>query len=407
MAQKPAGYRALLALPVPRRLALASIPADFADWLDYAAIIALLVFAWGEGPWVLALFAFCLTLPYVLVGPLLAVVVDRTPLPRILVLSNLGRGMATLALMFAGHTAIVLALVFVRACIDSAFTPARQAAIQASTPPELFGAANGLHQAINQTSKIAGPALGGLLLAVMPAQSVFGFNAVLSLLAAVLVLGLNLPMKPPRQAADFRTELLAGAAEFGRSRLLLAALVFSSVAYFSFFLYDALIALLTEDFGLGATAFGIGIAASGGGGLIGALVAGRVAARHPLPTMICAALFSGLVTTGLALVALQGYDLPILPYFIVLGLMGGSTAFMLVPYRTIVQAATPPERIARVFAAGEAVITAVMLSAPFIGSFIAATYGTAAAFLAGGGLLVLLGLVSAVMSSVGARRKSG
>lgn len=404
---QPAGYRALLALPVPRRLALASIPADFADWLDYAAIIALLVFAWGEGPWVLALFAFCLTLPYVVVGPLLAMVVDRTPLPRILVLSNLGRGLATLALMFAGHTAIVLALVFVRACIDSAFTPARQAAIQASTPPELFAAANGLHQAINQTSKIAGPALGGLLLAVMPAQSVFGFNAILSLLAVALVFGLKLPPKPARTAGKFRDELLAGAAEFGRNRLLLAALVFSSVAYFSFFLYDALIALLTEDFGLGATAFGIGLAASGGGGLIGALLAGRVAAHHPLPTMIGAALFSGVVTVGVALVALQGYDLPALPYFVALALMGGSTAFMLVPYRTIVQAATPPERIARVFAAGEAVIMAVMLSAPFIGSFIAATYGTATAFLAGGALLVLLGLVSSLINALGSRRKTG
>lgn len=63
------GYRGLLPLPVPRRLAMASIPADFVDWLDYAAIIALLVFAWGEGPFVLALFAFCLTLPHVAVVP--------------------------------------------------------------------------------------------------------------------------------------------------------------------------------------------------------------------------------------------------------------------------------------------------------------------------------------------------
>ncbi|MDB5535712.1 MAG: putative NreB protein, partial [Devosia sp.] len=39
---KPVSYRALLALRVPRRLALASIPADFADWLDYAAVVALL-----------------------------------------------------------------------------------------------------------------------------------------------------------------------------------------------------------------------------------------------------------------------------------------------------------------------------------------------------------------------------
>lgn len=394
---KPPGYGALLALPVPRRLALASVPADFADWLDYAAIIALLVFAWGEGPFVLALFAFCLTLPYVIIGPMLAVVVDRAPLARILVLSNLGRGLATLALMFAPDTAIVLAIVFVRASIDSAFTPARQAAIQTSTPPELLSSANGLHQAINQTSKIAGPALGGLLLAVMPAQGVFGLNAVLSLVAAALVFGIALPTKPPSEAADFRTELLAGAAEFGRSRLLLTALVFSAVAFFAVFLYDALIALLAEDFGLGATAFGFGIAASGGGGLIGALVAGRIAASHPVVSMVASAVISGVVTILVALAAIQGYDLPAIPYFLILALMGGTFAFMLVPYRTIVQTETPPDRIARVFAAGEAVITAVMLSAPFIGSAIAATHGTGAAFLCGGILLTTLGLAGGLM----------
>jgi predicted MFS family arabinose efflux permease len=401
---KPSGYRSLLAMPVPRRLALASIPADFADWLDYAAIVALLVFAWGEGPFVLALFAFCLTLPYVAVGPLLAVLVDRAPLARVLVVSNLGRGLATLALVFAGHTAIVLAIVFVRACIDSAFTPARQAAIQASTPPDLLASANGLHQAINQTSKIAGPAVGGLLLAVMPAQSVFGLNAVLSLIATALVFGIALPPKPQSEGTDFRSELLAGVSEFRRSRLLLVALVFSAVAFFAVFLYDALIALLAEDFGLGVTAFGFGIAASGGGGLIGALLAGSLATRHPVSSMIVSALFSGTVTMLVSLAALQGYDMPAIPYFIILALMGGSFAFMLVPYRTIVQTETPPDRIARVFAAGEAVTTAVMLSAPFIGSAIAAAFGTGMAFLAGGALLFTLGAVSAVVTLVGKSR---
>lgn len=395
---RPDGYKSLLAMPVPRRLALASIPADFADWLDYAAIIALLVFAWGEGPWILALFALCLTLPYVAVGPLLAVVVDRTPLTRVLVISNLGRGLATLALVFAGNTFAVLAIVFVRACIDSAFTPARQAAIQASTPPNLLASANGVHQAINQTSKIAGPALGGLLLAFMPAQTVFGFNAVLSLIATALVLGLVLPPKPVREKSDFRTEVFAGIAEFRRSQLLLGALVFSAVAYFSFFLYDALIALLTDDFGLGATAFGIGIAASGGGGLVGALLAGRVAAKHPLATMIAAAIVSGTGTILVGGAAMAALAMPAVVFFAALALMGGSTAFMLVPYRTIVQAETPPDRIARVFAAGEAVIMAVMLSAPFIGSAIASAFGTGAAFLCGGILLVLLGGASAVVA---------
>jgi MFS family permease len=390
------GYRALLALRVPRRLALASIPADFADWLDYAAIVALLVFAWGEGPFVLALFAFALTLPYVAIGPLLAMVVDRTPLARVLVLSNLGRGLTTLALVFAPGTAVVLILVFVRAAIDSAFTPARQAAIQASTPPELLATANGLHQAINQTSKIVGPAVGGLLLALVPAQAVFGINAVLSIIAALILIGLGLPRREPRPQADFRTELTAGAAEFRRNRLLLMALVFSAVAFFSVFLYDALIALLTEDFGLGVTAFGFGIAVSGAGGLIGALVAGRLASAHPISSMVWSAVFSGAVTILVALAAILDFAMPAALYFLALALMGGAFAFMLVPYRTIVQAEAPPDRIARVFAAGEAVITAVMLSAPFIGSIIANAYGTGAAFLCGGILLVALGFAGAL-----------
>lgn len=394
------GYASLLRLPVPRRLAFASVPADFADWLDYAAVIALLVFAWGEGPFVLALFAFVLTLPYVAVGPLLAVYVDRTPLARVLVLSNIGRALTTLALVVAPSTAAVLGLVFLRACVDSAFGPARQAAIQASTPPEMLGTANGLHHAINQTSKIAGPAMGGLLLALIPAQAVFGINAVLSLLAAALVWGIALPARPKPETeapTKFFADLLAGVAEFRRSRLLLAALVFSSVAYFAFFLYDALIALLTQEFGLGATAFGISIAASGGGGLLGALLSGRLAARWPMPTMIWAAIFSGLVTLALALAAIVGYALPELLFYAVMALAGGSTAFMLVPYRTIVQREAPPDRIARVFAAGEAIIMAVMLSAPFIGSAIAAAYGTPVAFAAGSAMLIALGLASSLV----------
>ncbi|HTN60732.1 MAG TPA: MFS transporter [Devosia sp.] len=389
------GYRALLGLPLPRRLALASIPADFADWFDYAAVVALLVFAWGEGPFVLALFGVALSLPYVAIGPLLAVYVDRTPLGRVLVLSNLGRGLTTLALVFAGSTQLVLALVFVRSSIDSAFTPARQAAIQSSTPPELLGSANGLHQAINQTSKIAGPALGGLLLTVMPAQSVFGINAMLSLVAALSLIRLGLPPRAARTPSDFRTAMTAGAAEFRRNRLLLLALVFSAIAYFALFLYDALLALLAQDFGFDATAFGIGIAASGAGGLIGALVAGRFTS-HPILSMAGSAVVSGCVTIALALAAIAGLAIPVWVYFLALAAMGGSTAFMLVPYRTIVQTQTPPDRIARVFAAGEAITTAVMLSAPFIGSLIATAYGTGAAFLSGGALVLLLGVVTAV-----------
>ncbi|KFL30777.1 hypothetical protein JP75_12305 [Devosia riboflavina] len=391
-----ASYGSLLRLPIPQRLALASIPADFADWLDYAAVVALVVFAWGEGPFALAMFALALSLPYVLVGPFVAVVVDRVPIRTVLVVSNLGRGLATLGFAFAGDTAVLLALVFLRGCIDSAFTPARQAAIQASTPEELRGVANGLHQAINQTSKIAGPALGGVLLAVWSAQNIFMLNAALSLLAALIALGVTLPPRPvsDEEKGKFFTESLKGISEFRRSHRLMIALIFSACAYFAFFLYDALIALLAEGFGFGATAFGLSISASGFGGLVGALGAGSMAGKRPMLAMSLAAVISGVTTCAIALSAQMGWSIQLPAFLLVLCFMGGATAFMLVPYRTIVQAEAPPDRIARVFAAGEAVITLTMLSAPLIGSFIASQWGTPVAFLAGGAVLVLLGAVT-------------
>lgn len=392
-----AGYRGLLALPVPRKLALASLPADFADWLDYAAVVALLVYVNGEGPLVLAAFGIALGLPYVLVGPFIALWVDRTPLKRVLVLANLGRAIATLSLLFAGSSVAVLLLVFLRGCVDAAFTPARQSAIQATTPPELLSVANGVHQAINQTSKIVGPALGGLLLAVMPAQNIFAINGLLSLSATLIALTLTLPPRDHdagRAPETLWTKLTAGIDEFGRNRLLLVALIFSACAYFSFFLYDTLNALLGQGFGLTASDFGFSIAASGIGGLVGALAAGRLAENHPLTAMAGAALFNGVATTSIAAAAMAGLVVPPLAFFGVMALLGGSASFMLVPYRTIVQRTAPPDRIARVFSAGEAVTMIVMLCAPFIGSAIAARFGPPAAFVAGGMVCFILGVAT-------------
>ena len=399
-----ASYRELMRIPAARRLALAAIPADFSDWLDYAAVVALLVFVWREGPLTLAIFAFCLTLPYVVVGPLVAVVVDRVPLRPVLVLSNVGRALATLALMFAPGPVAILIVVFLRACIDSAFGPARQAAIQATTPVELLARANGFHHAINQTAKIAGPALGGLLLTMMPVQAVMGLNVVLSLSAAALVLGVTLPARSAGDTAvqpSFRDAFLSGIVEFRQARLA-AALVFSAFAYFCFFLYDALIAVLTQDLRLGVALFGLGISASGAGGIVGALVAGWISAERAIRSMAGAAVLTGIVASLFGIAWFGGWQLVPPLSLLGLALLGGSTAFMLVPYRTIVQTHAPHDRVARVFAAGDAVTMAVMLSAPFIGSAIAELHGVGAAFVAGGVLIEGLGLISLLVSLLNA-----
>jgi hypothetical protein len=77
---------------------------------------------------------------------------------------------------------------------------------------------------------------------------------------------------------------------------------------------------------------------------------------------------------------------------VAMGVMGGTTVFMMIPYRAVLQRETPPDRIARVVAAGEAIIIIALMTAPFLGSALASALGIGAPFLVAGVLVTLLGI---------------
>ena len=57
----------------------------------------------------------------------------------------------------------------------------------------------------------------------------------------------------------------------------------------------------------------------------------------------------------LALAAIASLAIPFWAFVVAMSVMGGTTVFMMIPYRAALQRETPPDRIARVVAAGEAV----------------------------------------------------
>ncbi|MCF1744434.1 MFS transporter [Paradevosia shaoguanensis] len=378
-----------------RWLLACSVPADLADWLDYVAILSLLVFVWGEGPLVLAGFAICLAAPYALIGPWLAVWVDRGEPGRAMFLANLGRAATTALILVAPNVVAVLAIVLLRSAVDSLFAPARQSMIQRVTSDADLGTVNGLHHAINQTAKVVGPGLGGLLLAVMPFNWVIGTNAILSLLAALACLPLVGSALPSLQTKDEQgAGVIEGFAVFTRDRLLLLALLFAAGAFFAFFLYDSQLALVAVLFGLGQGGFALSVASSGAGGVVGALLAGRLAGQRPMPVMILAAMVSGLTTMAVSVWAMLGLPMGLAPFLLILAAIGGTTAMMMVPFRVLMQRRVPQAVMARASATSEAVITAVMLAAPLLGGAISAQWGVAVAMCLGGVLVVLLALAT-------------
>jgi MFS family permease len=389
-----AGYRALLADPAQRRLLLGSAPADFADWLDYIALTAVIVYVWHHGPFELALLAIAFTLPYATIAPFLAAWVDRTDLKRVLVASNVLRAVATFGMAVAPNVWVLLALVMLRSVADSAFNPARQAALQAITPEPQLTAANALHAGLGQTAKVIGPAMGGGLMIVLPIQGVFVVNGILSALAVLGFALVTIPARPPvvEEHRTIWSQFSAGFVEFRKSRLMFAVLAFVAAAHFTFFIYDTQIALLADNLGYSATELGLTLTASGVGGVVAAAIAPWFDSVRPMVRMAISALISGPVTIALAIAAILGADIDFWAFMAVMAIMGGTTVFMMVPYRTVIQRETPPDRIARVVAAGEAVMIAALMTAPFIGSAITSVAGVGAPFLIGGALITVIGI---------------
>lgn len=392
---------ATLKHPQLRRLIAASLPADLADWLDYVAIVALLAYQWQQGPWALALFGIALGAPYIFIGPIAGLLVDRADLRTVLICTNIGRALTTLALIFAANTGVVLVLVLARAAIDSAFSPARQAAIQALTDDSNRDAANGLAHAINQGSKVVGPALGGALLIVFTPQWIFAINASLSLIAAFILFGIILPKKQTREQSQerFFIEVTAGFVEFGRNPRLLLAVIFMALSLFALFLYDTFIVLLTQAFGFAASTYGLSVAAAGLGGLLGALliVRFRFGDNH-LRTMAVSAGMGGIISLALGGLALMAIQLNVIVFLTAFLLLGLSTAFVQVPFRSLLQREASPEKMARVSATAEAISVIALLTAPLLGAVLANQFGISWPFIAGGILLVLASLWGVIVS---------
>lgn len=378
-----------------RKLLIAQVPADFADWLDFVAIGALLAFNWQVDTFVFALLAVALGLPYLIVGPFAGGLVDRTDTRRVLILSNFGRGIMTALFFFAPGWPALLSFVLLRSAVDSFFTPAKQSAIQALVGPDSRTKANSASHAINQASKVVAPSLGGTLLIWYTPSAVFLVNAGISLFAAALLFGLN-PIPSRRRSADgqagnMRASLRGGAKLIAGDRVLRAAISMMAAGYFAMFFYDTLIAPLTRDLSFTQTHLGFALACVGGGGVLGAAVMamGREPKR-PFLVISLAMAGSGALIGWLGVSELLDTGLALPLFLLIFFGAGVCTAMAVIPFRTIIQNHTSDESIGQITALSEAVNTLALLSAPFVGAWIASLFTVGAAFIAGGAVMLFV-----------------
>src|SRR3954468_2026657 len=381
--------------PGLRRLELAWVGSVTGEW---AYVVALAVYAYeAGGATAVGLVALLRFLPSAAVAPFAAVLADRYSRQRVMLTADAIRaialaGAAAVALA-DGPAAALYALAALVAVVSTAFQPAQAALIPmlARNPQELT-AANVASSTVESVGSFAGPALGGLLLAVTCPGVVFAATAGAFVWSALNVARIP-STPPPREGAAeeaLHREVLAGfQAIFRVPSLRLVVGLYSAQTLVAGALNVLVVVAALELLDLGRAGPGLLNSAVGIGGLIGAGVALGLVGLRGLGT----AFAFGLVLWGLPLILFGAWP-ETAAAIVFLGLLGVGNTLVDVSGLTLLQRTAPEEVLGRVFGVLESLVVATLGLGAIIAPLLISLFGVRWALVATGLLLPTLALVS-------------
>lgn len=232
------------------------------------------------------------TLPAVLLGPVAGTVADRVDRKALLVLCDLLRGaialaMAVVAFQGALSVPLALALSAALAAVSAFFTPAAMALVPSIVAEDEVLRATSLMEASVQGAAIAGPALGGVIVAAYAAEGAYGLNGLTYLLSAALLLLVALPPRPAGAAHEPFFQAMGGGFRLLRAEPTIAGVLacFAAVNVFTMPVILFLPYFAKDVFRVGATGLGWMEAALGLGMLFAALFWAARRGTRPFPVV--------------------------------------------------------------------------------------------------------------------------
>ncbi|MGG5258529.1 MFS transporter [Phycicoccus avicenniae] len=237
--------------------------------------------------------------------------VDRRPRPRaLLVVADLARAVVVLTVPLAAVLgrltfAHLLAVALLLGAWSTLFRSAWQPFFVALVPRARYVEANGLFAATRSGSFIAGPALGGGLVQLLTAPYALVVDGLSFLASASLLRTADVPDRDPApdDGSSVRQRVVDGMRHVWRDPFLAPMLrCVSWINLFTFVVQALLVVFASRELGLSAGTIGLALGVGASGGLLGAVVAGRVARRIGIgPTAVVGALLFTLPTAALVL----------------------------------------------------------------------------------------------------------
>ena len=343
------------------------------------------------------------TLPMVVLLLFTGALADRVSRRLVMLLSDAVSGLAiTLmtVLIVTGQARLWMLIVLsvVTGTSLAFFLPASSAIFRDILPPELMVSANSLSSLSRGLAQfMAGPLLGGLIVAVLGTVWAFGFDAA-SFLVGVMCLA-AMSRIAPRKAADtangpqraglqLLAEVRAGL-RYCRSQAwlwwsMLAMAVMNFACFAPIFILEPL--LVRHFFGRAAVALGLIYAANGAGGTLASLYI----TWYGAPRKRIAAVWAALSGSGVG-AALLGISPSIWIAIILAGLLWAAATYGNILWLATLQEAVPPELLGRVMSLDWLVSLALTPLGTLAGGALASVAGVRMALVTGGAVAACTG----------------
>ncbi len=384
-----------LAVPAFRNWLIASVISNIGSWMQIVAQ-GWLVLQLTNSPFYLGLVGLVRAIPTIAFSLIGGVLADRFDRRRILVVTQSVAGLSSCLLAVLTWTGIVtvwhiLAIGFVSSVFFAVDNPTRQAIVPDLVGKERVTSAVGLNSAAWNGAAIVGPSVAGVLLTIMSAAGLFLINGLSYLAVIVVVITLpHLPQRPlgRRSAAG---QLADGVRYIAASRVVWGLLALIAVPSVLARPYVQLMPIFARDIlDRGSAGYGLLMAASGIGALVGALVTASLGAhrrRGPLLLIVAFAL-------GAALIAFAESSSFALSMCLA-AVLGGTSTLMMSLTNSLLQGIVPDDMRGRVLSVYTLIAGGLMPLGSMVLGSAGAAIGVPLAVTIGGVVTILTTLVIA------------
>ena len=354
-------------MPDARALISASAASQLGDWLYNAALLGYIYTATGSAAWVGAATIFRL-LPYVLLSPVGGMIADRYDRRSVLLTGDVLRCVLMLGLAAVvaaqGPVALVVAFTALASAAGSAERSAAKSMLPRLVGELRLGPANALLHTVQDLGVVVGPAIGAVLLAVSPDYVAFLVNAGTFAVSAVLISTIRRRTGVAGGAAgeSAGTQLRNGLRAARTTPFVMPLFVVVAMAEFTYGAQTVELVLYAQRrLGFGGEGYGYMLAALGLGGLLSAIVNGRLAVSTKVSGIV-------VVTGGVYCATQLGYAATgNVPIALVATLVGGAGFVACeVVAETALARTVPSDVLGRVMGVIDAVSVAAMISGAIV-----------------------------------------